>query len=99
MPRNNRPVIFSFSPTVPFAQARETFELALLAAESLHGPERLTLEACYQLDDQTRTIEISGDTDIGGTIALIFLGYARREFGADAVRMKRCHVMASGEAA
>ncbi len=81
--------LFEFNASVPIDEVAGTFDLALLAAESLHGTDRVSLEAIYRVDRANRTIEIDRCSDVGGTLALIFLGYARREFGDAAVRMKR----------
>jgi hypothetical protein len=79
-------------------EAAATFQLAVLAAESLHGADRVALDAVYRVDHGARTIEVDRSTSVGCTLALVFLGYARREFGADAFKMRRLHVaMAGGE--
>jgi hypothetical protein len=74
-----------------------TFELAVFAAEALHGSDRVALDALYRVDADARTIEVDRSTPVGSTLALVFLNYARREFG-DAFRMRRVHVgPAAGE--
>jgi hypothetical protein len=83
--------LFEFTPAVRMDEAAATFELALLATESLHGDDRVTLEAVYKVDADARTVEVDRTSVVGSTLALIYLGYARREFGTDAFRMRRVH--------
>ncbi len=81
--------LFQFDPSVCFDEVSGTFELALLGVESLYGPDRVAMEAVYKVDPDNRSIEVHRSTDVGGTLALMFLGYSRREFGPEAVKMKR----------
>jgi hypothetical protein len=76
-----------------------TFALAVLAAESLHGSDQVALDAIYKVDRDARTIEVDRSTRVGCTLALVFLGYARREFGDAAFKMRRLQVAstANGE--
>jgi hypothetical protein len=70
-------------------EAAATFALATLAAESLHGSDQVALDAIYKVDRDARTIEVDRSTAVGCTLALVFLGYARREFGPESFRMRR----------
>jgi hypothetical protein len=79
----------TFKTDVSMEDAEGTLHLAKLAAQSLHGPERLELEAPWQVDAVRGTVTIDAATEAGRTLALVFLGYARREFGRDAVRVRR----------
>jgi hypothetical protein len=74
-----------------------TFDLAMLATEALHGADRVALEALYKVDPDSRTVEVDRSTGVGGTLAVVFLGYCRREFGSESFRMKR--VRGAGAAA
>jgi hypothetical protein len=76
-------------------EALETFQLALLATEALHGADRVALEAIYKADPDSRAIEVDRTSVVGSTLALIALGYFRREFGAGAFRMRRVNGGAS----
>lgn len=82
-------VRFTFTKRVPFTEVAGTLRLACLAAEALHGAERVRLEARYDLDAGARTVAIRVDSEVGKTLAVVFSGYARREFGEDAVRTDR----------
>ena len=91
MPSPLASCLFTFEPSIPMEEAAATFQLALLAAESLHGADRVTLDAVFRIDHDTRSIEVDRSTSVGCTLALVFLGYARCEFGQDAFRMRRVH--------
>jgi hypothetical protein len=83
-------VCFKLTRTVPLAEVQGTLDLARLAAGSLHGPERIELEAPSAIDPATHSVTFDTTTDAGRSLAIIFFGYVKREFGADAVRMLRC---------
>src|SRR5690349_11809430 len=78
-----------FDRSVPMAQVSGTFELARLAVESLYGPERLAIEIRAAVNRRRRSVVIGTATSAGRSLGLIFLGFARREFGSDAVRVLR----------
>jgi hypothetical protein len=82
-------ITFAFAPTVPVPEAEATLRLAVLAVESLHGADRVRLELHVRIDRAARRIVIDASTDPGRTLAAIFSGYIRREFGDDAVQMER----------
>jgi hypothetical protein len=90
MPMKN--VQFTFSPAVVIEEVQGTLALAVMALESLYGPDRVVLDATYRLDPQTRTLDVDRANDVGATFALILLGFLRREFGPDAFRMRRVDV-------
>ena len=79
----------TFDGSVSMDEAADTFDLAWLAAKSLHGDEQVELDARWSLDLGARSVSIDTDTPAGRTLALIFLGYTRREFGSRAVRVQR----------
>jgi hypothetical protein len=87
--------VFEFTPDVPIDEVEGTFRLALLATESLYGPDRVAIDAVYRVDLANRAIDVDRSNDVGGTLALLFLGYARREYGSTAFRMKRVHAPAT----
>lgn len=80
-------VRFLFGKTAPMDEVEKTLRLACLAAESLHGPQRVRLEAKYRIHRSKRTCSIDSSSEVGLTLALIFGGYARCEFGRRTVRM------------
>ena len=82
-------ITLTLSSDVPFENAQDTLQLAVMAAQSLHGAERVELEAPALLDAVSNSVTIGSDTDVGRTLATIFLGYIRREYGASAARVNR----------
>jgi hypothetical protein len=86
---DNALVTFCFGDTTPLDEVRGTLDLALLAAESLHGPDRVRLEARTQIDPARLTCAIDASTEVGRTLSALFLGYARREFGEQLLRVSR----------
>jgi len=83
----HKTVHFTFGRRIPIREIKGTLHLARLATESLHGIERVRLEASYGIDGSTRVVEIDRSTEVGRTLAIIFAGYVRREFGDGAVVM------------
>lgn len=97
----NRPslVRLTFDPAVSMNEVAATLELSLLAAESLHGADRLRLESSWSIDWQKRQVQIDVSASAGRTLAIVFLGYVRREFGVSAVLVNRSvHFPASDQA-
>jgi hypothetical protein len=84
-----RGIEMEFDRTVSMAEVAGTLQLARLAAESLHGAGRVELDAAWSLERRSRRVAIDTSTRAGRSLALVFLGYARREFGGDAVRVCR----------
>lgn len=74
-----------FDRHVPLKDVEGTLRLAQLAAESLHGQNRVELEASCSIDRDRHKVAIQTMTDVGRTLAAVFLGYARREFGTEAM--------------
>ncbi len=75
----------TLAPSVPFQEAEDTLRLARLAVESIYGPERTGLEAQVDIDREARLFTINVSRRVGRTLALVFAGYARREFGPGSV--------------
>lgn len=74
---------------VPFPEVMSTFDLALIAVQSLHGDERTRLDARFASDAGRRTLAIDAGTAVGQALNQIFTGFARREFGDHAFRVER----------
>jgi len=85
MHRFHTTTCFTFDVAVPFTEVDGTLELSRLAAGILHGLERVELEAPCTRDPIARTVTITTATDTGRTLASLFYGYCRREFGSKAV--------------
>ena len=78
---------FVFEPHVAMREVTATLQLAAIAAESSFGAQRLEVEARWAVDEASRTVVVEGASEVARSLAAIFLGYARREFGPDAVRV------------
>ena len=91
-----RGVHLDFGSSVSMGEVAGTLELALLAAESLHGADRVQLDAGWSMDPRGRRVVIDTGTRAGRTLALIFMGFIRREFGSGAARVYR--VRGAGDA-
>lgn len=82
---DNSIVKFAFKDSVPMTEVEATLRLALLAVQSLHGEDRLRMEAHVNIDHARHTCLIDTAPEVGQTLAVIFAGYARREFGEEAI--------------
>jgi hypothetical protein len=87
-----RGVQLRFDPSVAMAEVEDTLELARLAAESLLGPERVQLDAQWDFDVDGHTVDIGTSSEVGRTLAIVFLGFVKREFGPDAARVMQTGV-------
>lgn len=74
---------------VPFPEVMDTFDLALIAVQSLHGQEKTRLDARFASDSGKRTLVIDAGTAVGEALNQIFTGFARREFGEHGFRIER----------
>jgi hypothetical protein len=79
---------FTLHEAVSMEEAKGTLALARMAVESLYGRDRVELEAAAHFDDAARQISFEVSRQVGRALALVFAGYARREFGADAVHVE-----------
>lgn len=80
---------YRFDQTVPAQELEDTFMLALIAVESLHGRSRVRMECCFKLDKEDRTCRIDATSQLGSDLARIFTGFATREYGEEAVMINR----------
>jgi hypothetical protein len=78
---------FTFKPDIAMGEVEATLRLAVIATEALHGEARVQAEAQPRVEPRSRTCAIAVVTDVGATLATIFGGYVRREFGEDAVNV------------
>jgi hypothetical protein len=80
---------YRFARSISLQDVEETFFLAVLAAESLHGQSCVRMDASYCMDKAQRACVIDAGTDVGRDISRIFCGLAIREFGEDAFQVER----------
>lgn len=78
---------FHFKSHVGMRDVAQTLELSRIAAESLFGSERLDLEAPCTIDDVGHSVTIESSTEAGRALAILFLAYAKREFGPAAIEI------------
>ena len=74
---------------VPFPEVMATFDLALIAVQSLHGDDRARLDARFASDAGKQVLAIDAGTPVGQALNQIFTGFARREFGEHAFKIER----------
>lgn len=78
-------IVFQFKANAGWDEVIGTLQLAIIAAEALHGEEAVYIWSKLQRDDNLRLITVDANNEIGQTIATIFSGLSRREFGADCI--------------
>ena len=82
-------IAYTFAPSVPMDDIEASLLLALLGAESLHGATSTRLEAAHSVSRDERQVVIDETSQTGRDLNRLFLGYATREFGADAFEVRR----------
>ncbi|GIW85377.1 MAG TPA: hypothetical protein VNN10_06830 [Dehalococcoidia bacterium] len=80
---------YSFPPHVPLEEVEATLLLAIWGTESLHGEAQVRLDAAHLLDRDRRACVIDAGTPVGRDCNRLFVGFIRREFGADGFRVER----------
>ncbi len=80
---------YRFEQSVPAQEMEDTFMLALLAVESLHGRSRVRMESRFNVDKKNRACSIDAATKVGCDLASIFTGFATKEYGEHAVMIDR----------
>ena len=80
---------YAFTPGVPIEEVEASLLLAVLATESLHGEAQTRLDAAHYLDPIKRACVIDAGTPVGRDCNRLFVGFIRREFGADGFRVER----------
>lgn len=78
---------FRFKPHVAMSDVAQTLDLSRIAAESLFGSERVELEAPTSVDAEQHTVLVESATPAGRALAVLFLAYAKREFGPGAIEI------------
>ena len=78
---------FKLADHVNFTEAEATLGLARIAAESLHGRDRLIFEHKVTVDRAANEIFIATSGIAGYEMAVIFSGFMWREFGRENVRV------------
>jgi len=80
---------YTFEPSARMPEVEESLLLAVLAVESLHGQSRVRMDASYCVDAEKRACVIDATTPVGRDLCRIFTGFAIREFGEAAFKVRR----------
>ena len=80
---------YSFNESIPVQELEDTFMLALIAVEILHGRYRVQEECKILMDKSNRTYVIDASTDAGNDLNLLFNGFAIKEYGEHSVKVER----------
>jgi hypothetical protein len=80
---------YGFKRHVPIADVEDTLTLSIIGAENLHGRARLRLDGWWRLDRQRRTCTIDASTEVGQSIARLFVGFLAQEFGERSFTVRR----------
>lgn len=80
---------YIFNEAIPAQQLEDTFLLAFLAVECLHGRSRARMDIRFTPDKPNRIYTIDTSTDVGRDLNRIFIGFATIEYGASAVKIER----------
>jgi hypothetical protein len=80
---------FRCDPEVPMAEVRESLQVAILAAEGLHGAARVRLDFAYCADDAQRALVLDARAEAGMAVARVFTGFLTQQFGETAFRVER----------
>lgn len=80
---------YQFDPEIPPTEYEQTFCLALMAVESLHGEATVRMDCKFKIDKKNKVITIDPSTDAGHALAKIFTGLCEREFGIHGVSITR----------
>ncbi len=80
---------YSFQDPVPIAEVRYSFDLAVLAAEGVHGRAQVVLDAGFYLDEEARACVVDATTPVGKTVSQILTALLTFEFGEAVFTVER----------
>lgn len=80
---------YAFAQAVSIDEVEGTLLLAIWGVESLHGEAQVRLDAAHLFDKGRRSCVIDAGSPVGQDLNRLFIGFIRREFGADAFRVER----------
>ena len=80
---------YEFNEEVPIEEAEASLVLAIFAAESLHGEATVRLDVAHHFDVEKRACVIDAGTSAGKDLNRLFVGFLRREFGANGFSVER----------
>jgi hypothetical protein len=74
---------YEFSREIAIEDVQSSLVLAQMAAEGLHGPIDVILDAAFFVDQEEHLCLIDASNPIGRDFSRIFAGFLTREFSAD----------------
>ena len=80
---------YKFLSKAALEEAEKTLLLATLAAEGLHGENRVRMDAAYVVDQTLFTIVVDAATAVGEDIASIFTAFVAEELGQNKFFVRR----------
>ena len=80
---------YAFSEEVFSEDIESSLVLAVMATESIHGESQVRMDAAHYLDAPSRACVIDASTPVGRDLNRLFIGFVRREFGADSFSVHR----------
>jgi len=90
---------YQFDKGVPMLEVEQSLHLAILAVECLHGEARVRLDVGYSISEEKRALVVDAGTQVGQDICRIFTGFAIKEFGEDAFKVRRLERTPKSQAA
>ncbi len=80
---------FTFDSAIPLAEAEETLQLTILAAEGLFGEAAVRMNLNYHVVARRRMFMFDGSTDVGNAIIRMFTALLIRAYGRDQFTVRR----------
>ncbi|MBZ0266260.1 hypothetical protein K8I28_16505 [bacterium] len=80
---------FRFKKSLPFDEIDGNLEVAMFAAQCIHGRTQLLLDAKFDANPMNNTCWIDADTDVGKTILQIFTGTMALLFGERSFKVRK----------
>lgn len=79
---------YAFKSSIPAKEIEGTLFLAIVAAEGLYGSARVRIDGAYCFSPKRRVCVIDAGSDVGRDICRMFTGFAIREYGEKAFKVR-----------
>jgi hypothetical protein len=80
---------YQISADLSLSDVSDTFQLALIVTEAIHGEISVLLDGKYSSDFTTRTWTIDSTSPVGRSLSRLFTGLLVREFGGHSFTVER----------
>ena len=80
---------FRFTDDIPGGKIAQRLLLAAINVENLVGEAQMRLDAEFHIDRAARVVEIDRGSEVGRSIAKLFVRYLSKEFGDDCYTVER----------